>query len=320
MTVYTTNLIFFMVIISLIIVTFSVIITREKNKEVKTKIVKKRRSSKDAKGNLLGGSLAQKFEKNADVSKRFKIETMCMQAGMDLTYGEYKFICTACAIAFPFVILVVLRNIPLALVMALIGYVAPAQYIKTVANKRVKKMEEQCGSFIRIVLERYKTSKDMSSAITNSLHDFFGCEPFYENLRQCVYDIQIGLPCEEALENLARRCGNKFLARFSDYYKITGNLATHESKYELLHNAFVQYEEDRELKQLLKKEISGPVSESYIMVVATPAFMCWQAVANPDYLDFMLNTTTGQVGLAVILVVILLCIIFINAKIAAPID
>lgn len=56
------------------------------------------------------------------------------------------------------------------------------------------------------------------------------------------------------------------------------------------------------------------------MVVATPAFMAWQAVANPDYLDFMLNTTTGQAGLAVIFVVVLLCIIFINAKIAAPIE
>lgn len=319
MTIYSTNLAFFLIIATLVIIFFAVLMNLEK-KEDKTKIIKKRRSSKDMKGSLIGGSLSQKFEKNADISKKFKIETLCMQAGVDLTYGEYKFICTCCAIAIPLVILIFMHNFFLALIMILLGYLLPGQYLKTMANRRVKKMEEQCGSFLRIVLERYKTSKDMASSIQNSLHDFFGCDPFYENLRQCVIDIQLGVPCEEALENLARRCGNKFLARFSDYYKITSNLATHESKYELLYQAFVQYEEDRELKQTLKKEISGPVSESYIMVVATPAFMCWQAVANPDYLDFMLNTTTGQIGLAVIFVVVLLCIIFINAKIAAPID
>lgn len=319
MTIYSTNLAFFLIITTLVIIFFAVLMNLEK-KEDKTKIIKKRRSSKDMKGSLIGGSLSQKFEKNADISKKFKIETLCMQAGVDLTYGEYKFICTCCAIAIPLVILIFMHNFFLALIMILLGYLLPGQYLKTMANRRVKKMEEQCGSFLRIVLERYKTSKDMASSIQNSLHDFFGCDPFYENLRQCVIDIQLGVPCEEALENLARRCGNKFLARFSDYYKITSNLATHESKYELLYQAFVQYEEDRELKQTLKKEISGPVSESYIMVVATPAFMCWQAVANPDYLDFMLNTTTGQIGLAVIFVVVLLCIIFINAKIAAPID
>lgn len=319
MTIYSTNLAFFLIIATLVIIFFAVLMNLEK-KEDKTKIIKKRRSSKDMKGSLIGGSLSQKFEKNADISKKFKIETLCMQAGVDLTYGEYKFICTCCAIAVPLVILIFMHNFFLALIMILLGYLLPGQYLKTMANRRVKKMEEQCGSFLRIVLERYKTSKDMASSIQNSLHDFFGCDPFYGNLRQCVIDIQLGVPCEEALENLARRCGNKFLARFSDYYKITSNLATHESKYELLYQAFVQYEEDRELKQTLKKEISGPVSESYIMVVATPAFMCWQAVANPDYLDFMLNTTTGQIGLAVIFVVVLLCIIFINAKIAAPID
>lgn len=319
MTIYSTNLAFFLIIATLVIIFFAVLMNLEK-KEDKTKIIKKRRSSKDMKGSLIGGSLSQKFEKNADISKKFKIETLCMQAGVDLTYGEYKFICTCCAIAIPLVILIFMHNFFLALIMILLGYLLPGQYLKTMANRRVKKMEEQCGSFLRIVLERYKTSKDMASSIQNSLHDFFGCDPFYENLRQCVIDIQLGVPCEEALENLARRCGNKFLARFSDYYKITSNLATHESKYELLYQAFVQYEEDRELKQTLKKEISGPVSESYIMVVATPAFMCWQAVANPDYLDFMLNTTTGQIGLTVIFVVVLLCIIFINAKIAAPID
>lgn len=319
MNAYSTS-IFGFVVIGLLVIIVGGILMNIISKEDKTKIIKKRRSSKDLKGTQIGGSLAEKFNRDADVSKKFKIETLCMQAGYDFTYGEFKFISVVCAVIVPILVMIVMQNIFMAFVMIFLGYILPGQIVKILANNRVKKMEDQCGSFLRIVLERYKTSKDMAASIQNSLHDFFGCEPFYENLRQCVVDIQLGLPCEEALEALARRCGNKFLARFSDYYKITSDLATHESKYELLQQAFFQYEEERELKQLLKKEISGPVSESYIMVAATPAFMAWQALSNPDYLDFMLNTPTGQIGLTVIFVIVLLAIVFINAKIAAPID
>ena len=237
-----------------------------------------------------------------------------------MSFGEFKCISLGCAIAIPVVILIAIHNIFLAVIMIGLGYLLPAQYMRTLANKRVKKMEEQCGSFIQLTLERYKTSKDMAASIINTLPDFYGYQPFYDILKLCVIDIQLGMPCDEALEKLARRSGNRYLARFSDYYKISDNLATHQSKYELLQQAYLQYQENKELKALLKKEIQGPVSESYIMVAATPGFMLWQAISNKEYVDFMINTTTGQVGVAVIFVVILLCIVFINAKIAAPIE
>ena len=295
-------------------------LNKKNEDEEDLKIVKRRKSIKSLQGLKVGESLALKFEKDANVSKKFKIESLCMQAGLPLSYGEYKLICLLCAIIIPIAIMIAINNPFLDLIMIFLVYFIPGQIIKILSNKRVKKMEEQCGSFLRIVLERYKTSKDMSYSIVNTLPDFRGCEPFYSNLRSCVSDINLGMPIEDALTNLAISCGNKFLARFSDYYKISSELATHESKHDLLYQAFLQYEENRELKLLLKKEISGPVSESYIMVVATPAFMVWQSLSNPDYLDFMLNTTTGKIGIAVIFLVVLGSIIFINAKIAAPLD
>lgn len=256
----------------------------------------------------------------ADISKKYKIETMCLQAGHDLSYGEFKILCIAVAIALPLVMLLIMNNIYLAFVFAFIGYNIPGQAMKTMANKRVIKMENQVGSFLRIVLERYKTNKDLTKSIVQTLPDFKGHEPFYSELKKSVVDINLGIPSEEALDNLARRTGSKFLLRFSDYYKITENLATHDSKVELLTQAFEQYEENRKMKSLLKKEIAGPVREAYIMVMATPIFMIYQSFATEGYLDFMLNEKLGQIGIASVVLVLLGCVWFINAKIGAPIE
>lgn len=260
------------------------------------------------------------LEEKANVTKKYQTETLCLQAGYELSYGEYKILCISIAIALPLVMLLLLNNIFLALVFAIMGYLLPGQVFKFQANKRVMKMEDQVGSFIRIVLERYKTNKDLSKSIVQTLPDFKGHEPLYSTLKQAVVDINVGMPSDEALDRLTRRTGSRFLARFSDYYKITENLATHESKVELLNQAFLQYDENRQLKSLLRKEIAGPVREAYIMVAATPVFMAYQSFATDGYLDFMLNDQMGQIGLAVVVLVLLACVWFINVKLGAPIE
>lgn len=274
--------------------------------------------------NRHSGSIKKQLEhmigEKADVSKKYKIETMCLQAGHELSYTEFKILCIAVAIALPLVMLLVMNNIYLAFVFAFIGYNVPGQVIKTMANKRVIKMENQVGSFLRIVLERYKSNKDLPRAIVQTLPDFKGHEPFYSELKQTVVDINLGIPTEETLDALSRRTGSKFLLRFSDYYKITESLATHSAKIELLNQAFLQYEEHRQMKTLLKKEIAGPVREAYIMVMATPIFMLYQSFSTEGYLDFMLHEKIGQVGLAGVVLVLLGCVWFINAKIGAPIE
>lgn len=260
------------------------------------------------------------LDEKADVNKKYKIETMCIQAGHQMSYGEFKILSFGFAIILPILMLLVIHNVLLAVVFAFIGYNIPGQFLKAKANKRVQQMESQVGSFLRIVIERYKNQEDMSKAISQTLPDFRGSEPFYTELKQAVIDMNKGMSTEETISNLARRTGNKYLTRFSDYYKITVNITTHQNKIELLNQAFTQYEENRKLKSLLKEKISGPVREAYIMVLATPVFMVYQSFATEGYLDFMINDKIGQVGIAGVVLVLLGSIWFINAKIGAPVD
>lgn len=286
----------------------------------KVKKSKKRLDSSRVNRTMIGGKFAEKLNDSANGAKRYKIETRILNAGMNFSYGEYIIMCIALAIVIPIVILIAIQNIYMAIVLGLLGLFLPGQVIKYIANARVRKMENQVGSFMRLVMERYKTNKDMASAIVNTLPDFQDCEPLYHELKIMVVDINLGVPCAEALDALARRTGNKFMARFANYFRISENLATFSAKVELLNQAYLQYQEDLELKRMLKKEISGPVSESYMMVAMTPVFMIWQSVQDPSYLDFMLNDTIGQIGLTVIFVVLLICIVFINVKIGGPLE
>ena len=264
--------------------------------------------------------LENALNEKVDITKKFKVETLCIQAGYKLSYGEFKIIRVASAIIMPLLMLLLLNNPILAIVFAFIGYNIPYQYIKYTANKRILKMETQVGSFIKIVIERYKLNRDLPKSIVQSLPDFRGQEPFYKELKSAVGDIQIGLPTETVLDNLARSTGSKYLQRFKDYYKISNNIATHEDKVELLNQAFLQFDENRKIKMLLKKEISGPVREAYVMVLAIPIFMAYQSISAEGYLNFMINNRVGQYGIAGVVTVLLGCIWFINAKIGAPLD
>ena len=286
----------------------------------KVKKTKKRVTSVQVNKAMFGGKVAKKLNESAKQESKYKMETKILNAGFSFTYGEYKFMCILAALAIPVVAYAITPNIYLALVLGGVAYFAPAEVIKFIGNKRIAKMENQIGSFMRLCLERYKTSKDMAAAIINTMPDFRDCEPLYTEIRLTVVDINLGIPCADAIDNFARRTGNKFMARFGNYYRITDNLSTFTAKVELLNQAYQQYIEDLEIKTMLKKEISGPVGESYLMVGMTPVFMVWQSIQDPTYLDFMLHDPIGQAGIAAIFVILLACIIFINIKIGGPLE
>lgn len=297
---------------------------KERDTENRMKIKKSKKRSIGKRTRYAGNSLKTQLEhaisEKASVAKKYTIETICMQAGFEYSYGEYIILCISVAIAFPILMLIVMKNIYLAVIFSFIGFKAPGEYFKALANKRVGKLDKQIGSFLKLILERYKTNKDMAKSITQSLPDFQGLNPLYGIIQTAVSDLKLGIPIEDAIDGMVRKTGNKYLGRFSDYYKITNDLATHQSKVELLTQSYEQYKEYCDMKQMLKERISGPVREAYIMVFATPVFMVYQSFQAEGYLDFMLNNSVGQAGMAGIVTILLLCIWFINAKIGAPID
>ena len=272
------------------------------------------------KENVLKKKLEKVAEDKVKFSKRYKIETMCLQAGFKLTYVEYKIFCVASAIITAIVVGTVMNNPYLAFMFFFIGFVAPGQIINFLKNMRITKLENQIGAFMKMVIKRYETTKDFSKALELTMVEFKGEEPIYTELKQTVLEINLGKPVGEAMDNLARRTGNKYMERLADYYKIASSLGTEEVRKKLLNQAYDQFEENRQIKRLLKKEISGPKREAYVMLGSIPMIILYQIATNDSYIDFMTNTFIGKVGTTFIAGVFIGCVWFVNAKIGAPLD
>lgn len=308
-------------IIFAIIMTILIILSHRKSNDKSSVLVMRKQQSISR---LRENALKKKFEKIAEnkakVSDKYKIETNCLQAGFRISYGEYKIISIATSIIVPIIVLTITNNILLSLIFIIVGHMIPGEIITFRKNKRVGLMEKQAGSFMKLTIERYKSQKDFSKAVKDSLIDFKGQEPIYAEIKQTVLDMELGIPTTEAMDGLARRTGNKYLQRLSDYYKIASQIGTQDSRENLLNQAFNQYEENRKLKSILKKEISGPVREAYIMLGAIPMMIIYQIFTSDTYLDFMLHSTVGKIGSAVIVAIMMGAVWFINAKIGSPID
>lgn len=281
---------------------------------------RKQQSANLLRENVLKKRLEQYTEEKVKYSKRYDIETLCLQAGFNLSYAEYVMISIATAIVSVLSVSLLMNNPLLGLVFALIGYMIPKQVITFLKNRRITLMEKQIGPFMQMVIKRYETTKDFGKSLELTLVEFKGEEPMYSEIRQTVLDMNVGVPVGESMDNMARRTGNKYLARLADYYKIASSLGTEEIRKKLLNQAYKQFEENRKAQLTMKKELAGPKNEAYIMVACIPGFALYNAMTNDDYINFMTNTLTGQIGTTVITLVFLGSIWFVNKKIGAPLE
>lgn len=282
--------------------------------------MRKKQSTSNFRENALKRKMEKIVEERTKKGKKIKIEEMCMQAGFNLSYGEYRLIGYFLGVILAISILGGLQNVFMAIIFLFIGTLLPGQVIHAIRNKRVSQMEEQVGSFMRLVTERYNSTKDFAKSIQDSTEDFQGVEPMYSELSKTSADINLGVGVSDALKKLGVRTGSKYLIRMADYYEIASDLGTTETRENLLKQSLLQYEEDRSMKAELKNELNGPVREAYMMVAMVPLISLYMANATMEYKEFMLETTLGQLSISVIILVLLGVSWFINKQIGKPLD
>lgn len=282
--------------------------------------MRKQQSVSSLRENALKRKLENLVEERAKRTKKVQIEEMCMQAGLDWSYGEYKLVGYFTAIVFFIAIYAGMNNWFPALVFGFIGNLIPGQIIHAIRNIRVKRVEKQIGSFMRLVTERYNSTRDFSKSIQECVNDFKGLEPMYSELKRASADLAIGANVTEVLRKLAKRTGSKYLMRMADYYQIASELGTTETRQNLLKQALTQYEKDRSIKSRLRNELNGPVREAYIMVAMVPFVGFYMASATEEYRVFFLQTNIGQITLSFVVLVLVFCVWFINHQIGQPLD
>jgi tight adherence protein B len=281
---------------------------------------RKQQSSNLLRENVLKRKIEQITEKRVRFSKRESIETLCLQAGLPISFAEYVMVSLVSSLVVGLMLGFMMNNVLLGLVFIVIGYMLPKQFIGMMKNRRIAVMDKQIGSFMSMTLMRYETTRDFGKALELSQAEFIGEEPLYTELRRTVLDINLGKPVSEAMDGLALRTANKYMQRLSDYYKIASAIGTDEIRKKLLNQAYLQFEENRVAKQTMKKELATVVREAYIMLASIPMFAVYQVLTNKNYISFMTGTFLGKVGTVAIVTVFMGAIWYINKFISAPLD
>jgi len=303
-------------VIGLLIFTAALAITFRENKTFERRKNQNRNLLKE---NIIKKKLEELTTLKVKASKRMATEKLCLQAGYNISYADYIIINIISAIVCAVLFNVLFSNILLGIIFLVIGYFIPSQFFMVKRNKRITKMDEQVGSCLKMIIERYKNTKNMKKAIEDTALEFHNEPPLGAEMERMVISINLGKSVEDSLDEFASRTGNKYLQRFSDYYKICSEIGTTEVR-EMLNQALLQYREDRHNKLLLKKEISSVKSEAYIVLAGVPFVAIYQSFMDPEYVSFMTTTVVGQVGTALIVTAFMCALWFINKKIGAPIE
>lgn len=281
---------------------------------------RKRQSQNNLRENVIRRRIEEFSEKRIKYSKRYAIETLCLQAGLKISYAEYLMISIGTGILFGVLSLFAMKSFIFVPFSLIVGFILPKQIISFLKNRRVSLIDKQVGSFMLMVIKRYENTKDFKKALELTTYDFRGEEPLYSELKETVMEVNLGKPLDKALKELGRRTGNKYMMRFADYYEIASAIGTDDTRHKLLNQAFMQYEENRKAKSIMKRELSNVKNQAYVMLGAIPAFALFQINTNDDYIRFMTQDPVGQAGSLIVIGIIVGGLWFINNKISAPLD
>lgn len=311
-------IIIFAVIMSLLLSFIYFKTSEEKDKNIEKRMNQSKNLFAE---NVLNEKLLSSIEKRAKPSKKEKIKKELTKAGFsNVQYAQFALVRIIFSILFTIIAYVIIPN-PLTLMIFLgIGYVLPTQILKLLSNNRTNKLNAQVGSLMDMVTKRYENTKDFHKAFELTINEFEGVEPIYSEMNRTLAQMNIGVPVEKALNDFAERIDNKFMKRYAAYYEIVASIGKDDLRKELLNQAYKQYEEDNNLKRMLKKEISGPKNDAFIMWGFTILVALYNSVMDDNYIYFMTKTSFGQLGTLAIIVVLIFTLWFINVKIAGPLD
>lgn len=265
--------------------------------------LERKKSSEDAKAFVqakIWGPVYDFFDTHTKPEKKAKIQDRYNRAGFrKMNFATNIIFCLILSFALAIIVGIVSNNPFLGIVFFGIGWNIPGLFTDFVANRRIEKLNDQVGMFLRMVIKRYQVVGDFYFAFSSTIEDFEGEDPMYSELVQTMANINRGDSIDDALHELAHRMNNKYMRRFADYYAITADIGTQEAKNVVLEQALEQYQEHMELSRSLKKQLSELTMEAYIMLAFVPCVVVYQCVQDPSYIPFMTQTLLGKAGSAI---------------------
>jgi len=215
------------------------------------------------------------------------------QAGIPLRVGEYYMMRWACAIVLfmlPFVFGINLFDLLIGLVLGVVGYMIPRQWVSGRRKKRTERINAQLVDLLGMVSNSLKSGYGLMQSFEfagRQLPDPLGLE-----IRRMLRESTLGMSAEQALQALGGRLDSRdmdmVLTAINIQRSVGGNLAEILDKV-----AFTMRERTR-----IRGEISTLTAQQKmtgIVIGGLPIFMFVVfMLINPDYMSLLFTTTAGR--------------------------
>jgi len=95
------------------------------------------------------------------------------------------------------------KNLPAALIGALVGFFIPRIYVGRLKNRRLQRFDEQLADMLNLVVNGLRAGYSTMQALEAVSKEL--PPPVCDEFRRVVQEMQLGIPMERALDNLHRR-------------------------------------------------------------------------------------------------------------------
>lgn len=157
-----------------------------------------------------------------------QIATMLARANVPLKVPEFVLITIGCA-ALGGLLGILISGHPISAIgLGLVGFFAPRLYLLLRRNRRQHAFEDQLPDVLTMLVGGLRAGYSLLHSMDVVIEEMPA--PASEEFRRVVQEVGLGLPLEQALENLVRRCQSPDLdlivTAINVQHEVGGNLAT----------------------------------------------------------------------------------------------
>jgi tight adherence protein B len=230
------------------------------------------------------------------------------RADLKLKVSEYLAIWVATIIGIPVFMylagfaLSALQNPILLLVGAVIGFLLPRMYVKRRQGKRLGAFNKQLPDTITLIANALRAGSSFLQAIELVVRE--ARPPISTEFQRVIREVNLGLPFEQALENLVRRVRSDDLelmvTAISIQYQVGGNLA------EILDSIAYTIRERVRIKGEIRTLTAQQRLSGYVVALLPIGLAGFLFVIAPGFLDPMFDAAVAVAGIPVGVILIAL--------------
>jgi tight adherence protein B len=223
------------------------------------------------------------------------------RADLKLKVSEYLFIWVAAIVGVPVIMFLVgfalpaLQNPILLLVGAIIGFILPRWYVKRRQGKRLNQFNKQLPDTITLIANALRAGSSFLQAIELVVRE--ARPPISTEFARVIREVNLGLPFEQALENLVRRVKSDDLelmvTAISIQYQVGGNLA------EILDSIAFTIRERVRIKGEIRTLTAQQRMSGYVVAFLPIGLAGFLFIIAPGFLQPMMDAEVAFLGIPV---------------------